>query len=105
MFKIRVMCLFFFTLLLFFLFYLCNLVADKEETMKRYFSRLKVELKTSNKELRMIKTKLEDARNQIAKVQRTRRPQVVIKKFPRRAGILPKWIQRFDAPRWTDFKP
>ena len=102
MFKLRLVLVFLVILLVFLLCLFWNFVADEKWTSKRYFSRYKLEFETTNKELQLIRNGIESIRNEIGELKRRPRPRVY---FKRKTKILPKWIERFAAPHWSEFKP
>ncbi|XP_028402717.1 uncharacterized protein LOC114525535 [Dendronephthya gigantea] len=77
---------------------------DKSGINGQYFVELKLEMRDMNTALQNIRTQVTDIRNDINKLQ-ARKPQRVVKDFRKRRKILPKWIERFQAPHWTEFKP
>lgn len=102
MFRLRLILVFLVALLLFSFFLLLNFVAEEERTTKQYFSEYKLEFKTANEELRLIKHGIESIRNDIGELKRQRRPRV---EFKKRTKVFPKWIERFATPHWSEFRP
>jgi hypothetical protein len=136
MFRLRLILVFLVALLPFSFFLLLNFFTEEERTTKQYFSKYKLEFKTANEELGLIKHGIESIRNDIGELKRQRRPRVEFKtankelgwikhgiesirndigevkrqrkprvEFKKRTKVLPKWIERFATPHWSEFRP
>ena len=105
MFKLRFLSVFFVALLLFTVCVLWMFVAEEGARLNgQYFAAMKLELQVANTALQTIKTGVKDVRNDISKLQ-AQTPQRVVKDLRKKRKILPKWIERFQTPHWTEFKP
>jgi hypothetical protein len=102
MFKLRLVLVFLATLLLFSMCLLWSFVAEEERMTKLYFSKYELEFKTTKKELQFIKNGFESIRNEVVELKRRQRSRVYYRK---RTKILPKWIEHFAAPHWSEFQP
>ena len=81
-------------LLLSILFFLCivwTFVTEQDRTTKVLFSKLQVHFKATNQELDFINNGVQSIINEISPTKRNE--------------TLPKWIERFAAPHWSEFKP
>ena len=106
MFRLRLVLVSLAILLLFSLCLLWSFVAEEERITKLYFSKYKLEFKTTKKELQLIKSGVESIKNEIGELKRQQRSRVYYKKVKqKKTKILPKWIERFAAPHWSEFKP
>ena len=81
---------------------LWNFVLEEEKTTRGYFSKFGVDFKTTNDELRLIQNGIERIRNEIGEIKSLYKPQKVVK-VKKRAKNLPKWIELFAAPHWSEF--
>ena len=80
-------------LLLSMLFFLCivwTFVTEQDRTTKVLFSKLQVHFKATNQELDFINNGVQSIINKISPTKRNE--------------TLPKWIERFAAPHWSEFK-
>ena len=102
MFRLRLVLVSLAIVLLFSFYLLWSFVAEEERITKLYFSKYKLEFKTTKKELQLVKNGVENIKNEIGELKRQQRSRVYYKK---KTKILPKWIERFAAPHWSEFKP
>ncbi|XP_028415146.1 uncharacterized protein LOC114538190 isoform X2 [Dendronephthya gigantea] len=93
MFKLRLVFVVSVTLLLFIICLLWTFVPD-EGRNGQYFVEMKLGVQSVNTALRSIMAGVKDIRNDINKLQ-AQKP----------LDDLPQWIERFQTPQWTDFKP
>ena len=105
MFNIRLALVILLLLLLFSLCILWDFVAEQDRTTKLYFSKFQLDFKTTNEELDLIKNGVESIRNEIGELRKQNKSPKVVKDFKKRNKDLPKWIEQFLAPHWSEFKP
>ena len=104
MFKIRLVLVFLLLLLLFSSCLLWKFVTEQDASAKRSFSKFQLDFKAVNQELELINNAVQSMRNEISQLKQ-HSPPVVAKDFKKRKKTLPKWIERFAAPHWSEFKP
>lgn len=80
-------------------------MAEQDRTTKLYFSKFQLDFKRTNQELDLINNRVETIRDEIGKFRELHSSPTVVKYFKKRKKVLPKWIERFLAPHWSEFKP